>query len=379
MRIATDPENAPAARAGTHPQWKDTRTLLPLLFATGVLLLAGNRTGLAQITGQPGVVQAQFIFEQAPFRSAHASTLVETRDGTLLAAWAAGSQPRAMDVSIWTARYQNNSWSKPVEVLQGAAAKGRRYACWNPVLFQPKFGPLLLFYKVGPSPQSWWGLVTTSDNQGLTWSQPKVLPEGYSGPVRNKPVELPEAVLLCGSSTENAGWRVHMEWLRSPGKDFGRTGPLNSAREFGAIQPTILLYRPDRIQILCRTKQGRIVESWSEDRGKRWSPFTRTTLPNPNSAIDSVLLQDGRALLVYNHSTTDRGVLNVAVSRDGKTWEAALVLENTPGKEFSYPAVIQSKDGLVHVTYSCERERIKHVILDPGRLQTRPIIGGEWP
>jgi predicted neuraminidase len=328
----------------------------------------------------PGVIRSEFIFENAPFRAAHASTIVETRDGSLLAAWFGGSRERAVDVSIWLSRFEADKWSEPKEIFQGFGENGlRRYPCWNPVLFQPKFGPLLLFYKVGPSPEAWWSLLSTSDNQGATWSDAKPLPKNLYGPIRNKPVELADAWLLCGSSTESAGWRVHMEWLRSPGKDFGRTPSLNQARELAAIQPTILVHKPDQIQILCRTKQGYIAEAWSDDRGRHWTPLVRTALPNPNSAIDSVLLQDGRALLVYNHSATERGLLNVALSPDGEQWNAALVLENTPADEYSYPAVIQTRDGLVHITYSWKRERIRHVVLDPAQLRTQEIVDGRWP
>jgi predicted neuraminidase len=334
----------------------------------------------ADLTAQPGLLKSEFIFERAPFAAAHASTIVQTRDGTLLAAWFGGTRERALDVGIWLSRQEGDQWSQPTEILRGFGENGlRRYPCWNPVLFQPKFGPLLLFYKVGPSPENWWGLVTTSDNQGISWSDSKQLPKSYYGPIRNKPVELPDAKLLCGSSSEDAGWRVHMEWMRSPGKDFGRTGPLNTAREIAAIQPTILVHKLERIQILCRTKQGSIVEAWSHDQGKHWTPLARTALPNPNSAIDSVMLKDGRALLVYNHSSTDRGVLNVALSQDGQNWQAALILEDSPGAEFSYPAVIQTTDDLVHVTYSWKRQRIKHVVIDPAQLRTREIKDGQWP
>jgi predicted neuraminidase len=359
-----------------------TRGILLAVIATvvGLALMTNSATAADDLAGQNGIVRNEFIFQQAPFQAAHASTIVETREGNVLAAWFAGSRERALDVGIWQARLQNGKWSEPTLIFQGAGENGlRRFPCWNPVLFRPKFGPLLLFYKVGPSPEGWWGLVTTSDNQGLTWSDPVELPKDFYGPIRNKPVELPEGWLLCGSSTENAGWRVHMEWMRSPGKDFGRTKPLNRATEVNAIQPTILVHRLDQIQILCRTKQGRIVESWSQDKGKHWTPLQRTALPNPNSGIDAVMLRDGRALLVYNHSAKDRGVLNVAVSADGENWEAALVLENTPGDEYSYPAVIQTRDGLVHLTYSWKRQRIKHVVLDPAQLRTRPIVDGQWP
>jgi predicted neuraminidase len=101
-------------------------------------------------------------------------------------------------------------------------------------------------------------------------------------------------------------------------------------------------------------------------------------LPNPNSAVDAVMLKDGRALLVYNHTSRGRSPLNVAVSQDGRTWQAAVTLENEPG-EYSYPAVIQTRDGRVHLTYTWKRQRIKHVVLDPVKLQPRDFRDGRWP
>ena len=98
------------------------------------------------------------------------------------------------------------------------------------------------------------------------------------------------------------------------------------------------------MQLLCRSKQGKITECWSTDSGKTWSPMTATTLPNPNSGIDALTLKDGRAVVVYNHTTRGRSPLNVAISQDGKVWQAAIVLEEQPG-EYSYPAVTQSNDG----------------------------------
>ena len=70
--------------------------------------------------------------------------------------------------------------------------------------------------------------------------------------------------------------------------------------------------------------------------------------------------------------------MNVAVTRDGKVWEAALVLESEPG-EYSYPAIIQTSDGRVHITYTWKRDRIKHVVIDPAKLKLEPIAGGNWP
>jgi predicted neuraminidase len=149
--------------------------------------------------------------------------------------------------------------------------------------------------------------------------------------------------------------------------------------EYSAIQPTLLQWPDGMLQVLCRTKQQKIAESFSRDQGLTWSRLLPTELPNPNSGIDAVMMRDDRALLVYNHAKQSRGVLNVAVSRDGKRWDAVLELEKgEPKSEFSYPAVIQTADGLVHVTYTWNRERIKHVVLDPAKFSLREIVEGNW-
>lgn len=181
-------------------------------------------------------------------------------------------------MGIWLSRNDGNGWSAPVEVANGIESPEKRYPCWNPVLFRPAAGPLMLFYKVGPSPSKWWGMLMTSADDGRTWGKPSRLPEGILGPIKNKPVQLADGATLCPTSSEHAGWRVHFE----------RTADL------------------------------------------------------------------------------------------GKTWQAALVLESEPG-EYSYPAVIQSADGLVHITYTWKRQRIKHAVVDVNKLQLKPIKDGRWP
>jgi predicted neuraminidase len=319
------------------------------------------------------VLSSEFVFERAPFLSAHASTLVETREG-LLAAWFGGSDEGQPDVSIWTARHEGSRWHAPEPVADGRQPDGTRFPCWNPVLFQPSSGPLLLFYKMGPSPREWWGLVRTSDDGGRTWSEAARLPDGILGPIRAKPVELPDGTLVAGSSTEHAGWVVHMERARLGARgapsEWSKTGPLNDAKVFEAIQPTILVHSPARLQILCRSRQRVVTEAWSEDAGRTWSAMAATALPNPSAGIDALRLADGRFLLVYNPTPSGRSRLEVASSRDGKSWRRAAVLEDGPG-EYSYPAIVQSRDGRVHVTYTWRRERIKHVVLDPTAIDGR--------
>jgi predicted neuraminidase len=314
----------------------------------------------------------EFILDQGPAPTNHSPTIAETKD-SLLAAWFGGPEARHPSNTIFTARYDGRKWCAAEQVADGIQADGRtRFQCWNPVLFQPSHGPLLMFFKVGPSPESWWGMMMTSTNEGRTWSKPARLPKGFVGPVRNKPVELADGSLLCGASTEDGGWAVHMERCLALGERWERTDNLKTAGGLQAIQPTILQHAPASLQILCRTKQGFVAESWSKDAGRTWSELRPASLPNPNSAIDGLRLRDGRFLLVYNDSPTDRGTLSVAISKDGKEWHKAIGLEAAAG-EFSYPAVIRARDGLVHVTYSSNRQRIRHAVIDPAQIEnTRP-------
>lgn len=357
-----------------------TALLLTSLLA-GLLLPGTFPTAQAAASGldQPGIIRSEDVADPLPTPYNHSSTVIDTKDG-LLVAWAGGLQSRATDVSIYTARWSHGAWTRPDVVADGIQpGTYRRYPAWNPVLFQPKDGPLHLYYKIGPSPESWWGVLRTSVDQGRTWSEPRTLGHNLLGPVRNKPVQLRDGTILAGSSTENSGWRVHMERQTGPKGPWHSIGPINSALEYGAIQPTILPHRSGRVQILCRSKSGHIVESWSNNQGLTWSPLRMTTLPNPNGALDAVMTMEGMALLVYNHSTEDRSALHVATSTDGKHWLAALTLENEPGHEYAYPAVIQASDGMIHITYSCDRQRIRHVTVDPWQLKGREMPEGQWP
>lgn len=335
---------------------------------------------------KPGVgplLSSEFIYplegRQTP--QCHASTIEATPTG-LVAAWFGGKHEKNPDVGIWVSRHEKGGWSKPVEVVNGVQSEDKRYPCWNPVLFQPEKGDLLLFYKVGPSPSLWWGMLTTSADGGKTWTEPvklgvnRELGKGNPnllGPVKNKPIQLADGSLLCPTSSEHNNWRVHFEKYTQD--DSGKwkcdqvIGPIHNGEKFNAIQPSILNHGDGKLQALCRSRESVIVETWSQDNGATWSKPAATTLPNPNAGTDAVTLADGRHLLVYNHTTrggdfpSGRNMLNVAISSDGKNWKTILTLEREKRSEFSYPAVIQSADGLVHIVYTWKRQTVKHAVL----------------
>lgn len=349
----------------------------PITVISFMLLLGcSNKKGGQNLHRSIVISEDIFSVENAPTPECHASTIAESQ-GHLLAAWFAGTKEKNKDVGIWIARKENGHWSAPVEVVNGVQRDGRRFPCWNPALYQPREGALMLFYKVGPNPREWWGMLTTSADGGQTWSVPGKLPAGILGPIKNKPVQIQSGVMLCPTSTEHDGWKIQIESCDVNGENWRSSGDLNDGKIIGAIQPTILSYQNNRLQLLCRTQNGFIAECWSNDGGKSWGELTPTVLPNPNSGIDGVSLQDGRQLLVYNPTDGEWGArvpLTVAISTDGDHWQPVFDLEpvtnpeTVDDEEYSYPSVIQTADGLVHVVYTWNRKTVKHVVLDPSLL-----------
>ena len=348
------------------------------------------------------IERSEFVFEQAPFASAHASTIVETPDRGLLVAWFGGSAEGSDDVEIWMSRKPAEPTSgaaegaTPREVLGAPPNESARSApgavarthwsppqqvtttldipVWNPVLFQDA-ATTWLFYKVGPSPREWIGAYQRSTDGGRSWSPVTYLPAGLLGPIRTKPLVLSDGTWLAGSSVEAGyrwdtpreapyrSWAVWVERSEDRGETWSKHGPVTVPGEpFGVIQPTLWQCSGGEIRMLMRSTDriGRIVASSSYDGGRTWTPGRVTALPNPNSGIDAVRLRDGRVVLVYNHLSKGRHAIHLAVSADdGETWTEPALLESGPG-EYSYPAVIQSEDGAIHITYTWQRKRIRY-------------------
>ncbi len=390
------------------------------------------------------------------FQHAHTSTLCENSRGVVIA-WV-GKVKGQTHTSIWCGYDDGLQWSGSAEVATGRQRGDLVYPCWNPVLVQtPGDGPTILFYKVGESPQSWWGEYLVSQDRGRTWSQSYRLPEGIVGPIRSAPVWTGDDRLLSGASTESDGWKVHFESVRfADGRPQGvwtRTDDLE-ASAYQSIQPAMLRHDDGRIQAICRTNQGVLTTTWSEDDGKTWSPLQNLGVPHPNSAIDAITLSflaerrkppgaapilaerrkpPGAASLAERRkppgaapilaerrkppgdspeglrptATIDgaspeglrptarldktetiiptghqrhwmvgnfqmpgsnlggREILSLLASDDGLQWRPIATLDTRPGGEICYPSMIQSADGLVHITYTDGKTSIRHMVLDP--------------
>jgi predicted neuraminidase len=324
-------------------------------------------------SAQSGAMQ-EFIFTDAPFASAHASTLVELKNGDILAAWFGGTAEGAPDTAIWGSRRSAGKWSAPFELVREP-----KIACWNPVLFHSADGKLWLYYKFGPNVRSWTGARLYSTDDGKTWSQPEHLPAGLLGPIKDKPLVLPSGIIVSGSSVESyTSWAVWIERSTNNGSTWQKIGPISvspklaesaatptigatqSEHVSGIIQPAIVSFGGKHLRFYARSTSdiGHICVADSYDDGLTWTQAHPIDLPNPNSGIDAVGLRDGRVVLIYNNSSNARTPLNLAISSDGERFTLFHTLEDQPG-EYSYPAIIQGRDDALYLTYTWNRKRIR--------------------
>ena len=328
----------------------------------------------------------QFVFTTAPFASAHASTIVELRNGDLLAAWFGGTHENAPDVAIWGSRRTAGHWSAPFLLVREP-----NIACWNPVLFHSADGKLWLYYKFGPSARTWTGARLVSTDEGKSWSRPEHLPAGLLGPIKDKPLVLANGVVLSGTSVESySSWAAWIDRSTDNGKTWQKIGPITVPLQgpinqnhrigqpeqvHGIIQPTIVPLGGKHLRLYARSTSdiARICIADSFDNGLTWTQAHPIDIPNPNSGIDAVGLRDGRIVLVYNNSSKDRTPLNLAVSPDGEHFKIFGTLEDQPG-EYSYPAIIQGRDGDLYITYTWNRKRIRFasVPVPPPPNHTKP-------
>jgi len=322
---------------------------------------------------KPALLTSTQIFNegQVPFKQCHASTIEQIGKDSLIVAWFGGTHESNPDVVIWTSHYINGKWQHPVQVADGVLGD-IRYPTWNPVFYQhPASDSLYLYYKIGPNPREWKGYYKYSLDKGNTWSTAKALPQNILGPIKNKPITLKNGTILSPSSTESKEeiWKAHLEISADRGNTWSIVN-INHESPVQVIQPSIVKHKNGNIQVLCRSKENKVMSSFSNDDGQTWQPWQATNLLNPNAATDAICLKNGQFMIVYNPDLAGkdwwegRTKLRVALSKDGLNWKDALILEDgKKGDEYSYPTIIQGDEGLIHIIYTWNRKSIKHIVL----------------
>jgi predicted neuraminidase len=326
------------------------------------------------------ILKEEFLSSEKKDFDCHSSSIVTTTPGALCAVWKGGPGEGksniyiANNVGVWLSLFDGNHWSEPRELVSIPHS-----VCWNPVLCALSPEELLLFYRVGPDPRRVVSFLKRSSDGGKTWSQEEILPAGIFGPTKNKPIVTAEGTLICPSSVSvgepSDTFKATACWIEiseDKGIHWKKIGPFEIAdRKFGVIEPTLFFDAHGHLHMLCRDRAykiggtGYIWQAVSEDGGLRWSELKKTQLPNPDAAIDTVDLGEGKIVLIYNHSHTDRFPLNLALSLDGGThWSDPVSLDDRG----EFPSATLTPDGLIHVTYAFsasdhEQRRIKHLVI----------------
>lgn len=321
--------------------------------------------------------KVSFVFEDdRPFAQCHASTLTQAPDGTVIAAWFAGTKEKDSDVGIWISRCVDDKWTPPA-----LAAKVEESAHWNPVLFTDAEDVVYLFFKVGPEISHWRTYWMHSQDNGASWTPPGELVPGDAGgrgPVKNKPIILSDGSWLAPASTELGPWEPFSDRSTDRGKTWQRSDNFEIDRKKlkgkGAIQPTLWESTPGKIHALLRTASGNVWRTDSNDYGVTWSPVYETGLPNNNSGLDVLRLDGGQLLLVLNPVGMNWGPrtpLSLALSCDnGLSWTIIAHLEDDPIEtkhEYSYPAIIRTQTGIA-ISYTWRRERVRCWLIDDKAL-----------
>ncbi len=352
---------------------------LKILLHVGLIALLSFVSGHAYAEPSGELI---FALGSTSFPSSHASTIVELKNGGLMSAWFGGTEESKPDVAIWGSLRTSTAWSTPKEL-----AREPGVPCWNPVLFHTRDGRLWLYYKFGPSPQTWVAGRKYSDDEGKSWSAAEHLPAGLLGPIRAKPLVLKDGTIISGTSFEAyRSWAVWIERSTDNGKTWAKIGPImppldldkeaparsasptasapESQQRNGIIQPSVVSLGGKHLRLYARSTAtiARICVADSYDNGITWTQAHLLDVPNPNSGIDAVTLRDGRVVLIYNNTPTGRTPLNLAVSSDGEHFRMFHTLEDQPG-EYSYPAIIQTSGGDLEMTYTWNRKSIRHVHL----------------
>ena len=362
----------------------------------------------------------------------HAPSLVELSDGSIRAFWVGGSREGALDAEVHTAVFLpgHGGWRRePSAAIPSSTRKSlRRHVkkLGNPVAVRAANGEIWLFY-VTITVGGWGGssvTMTTSTDDGKTWTPARRL---ITTPFFNLGTLVKGTPFLYDDGT--LGLPVYHEMIGKFGEllRLGKTGAIIDKQRVSSgkhsLQPVVLAQSHREAIVLLRYAGSqppkRVLRASTDDGGQHWSPPEKSALSNPNSALSGVVLADGRILVALNDIESDRDQLSLVTSHDGGvTWKTVTKLEDqsrVPGQppdrarfletagalvrdsdgtvpnpgdyaraasvqmcreagcgfEFSYPYLIQARNGEIHLAYTWNRSFIKHVQFNQAWLDRR--------
>jgi len=353
--------------------WLSTLGRQPATFAT-------YAPSTPEVDSKPFMVE-EFINPDPGTGMVHVGSICELSDGRLTAAWYGGTREGAKDVAIFLATKDPGHptrWSKPKRVVDRISASRELYRyikkVGNSIIFTGSGDRLYLIY-VTISAGGWSGSslnVKVSSDAGITWNNSRRLTLSpffnISELVRSKPVPLNSGGFALPIYHECLGYFPEILWIQS-GREDGAIAFRKSRMAGGQsfIQPSVVAYGPALATgfYRCRSDKKAVGVAVTKNAGVSWSEPQTLNLPNPDSAVDAILLSDHRILLAFNDSVQNRENLRLAVSDDrGSDWVRIATLESTQGEKYSYPYMIRSQDGLIHLVYTWHRKRIKHVVFN---------------
>jgi predicted neuraminidase len=309
---------------------------------------------------------SELIFDKIPgFPVHHCSSITEAPNGDLLVTWYSGSYESADDQALFISRRKKGSgtWSKPELLLKSPGNPPGNAIVWTDEL---KRVWLLWGRMDGTQPMmrgTGWSqcrlFYRTSSDNGVTWTKDQPFFHDTLGWLpRNLTLKLHDGTLVVPISDELNGHGVDLSFFLAT-KDNGATWTQSGIMR-GGEQPTFI-ERSDGTLLAYLRVRPNIKSAESHDGGKTWSEPTPTQWKNPDAGISMWKLKNGHVILVFNNQDNSRSPLHIGLSTDeARTWGKPLQLESNPG-EYSYPSVMQSSDGTIHIIYTFRRYSIKHI------------------
>ena len=348
---------------------------------------------------QQSITEKAASFYQTDFAShestpeVHSATAIELKNNDIMAFWYGGTREGHQNVTIYQNIWHNKTkqWGQEKSLLTRSLTRDGtlRYIrkLGNPVVTRGPDNSIWLFY-VSVSVGGWAGSsinLTQSHDEGQSWSAPKRL---ITTPFLNL------STLIKGTAIHYSDGTIGLPVYHELMGKFGELLKLNTKGEVvdkirlswgkTSLQPIIFTTSPTNAVAMMRyqgTAPNRVLTQTTNDSGLSWTTVEKSRLPNPGAGIIGLVLNKTEELLLaFNNDDEEREDMSLATSGDkGKTWQLARIVEENrlaepdKSKQFSYPWLLQTKNGNIHLLYTWHKSHIKHAVFNTAWLRKKPL------